>query len=257
MLKKFSTILFALLIYPFFIKAQDSLIFQPTFPEGISIEFGLGHYAVKDEYISKEKYSGTLPHYSLGWARNHGAYVYHLDLFYRNSSNIENNNVSTDITQFTLNQGFLYPTGKISLFRKSLELWLGPSSEFFFFYNDQNIAVSGFDYAQSSAGLFSIGLFMKGIYPLRRNLQAETSLQLSALSLGFRTVDNEEEDQSAVKFLTAFSGLNYAFDLGLCYHLFKRLSVKLAYQFELTRISAWEPLHSASDNLIIGLNFKF
>ena len=70
-------------------------------------------------------------------------------------------------------------------------------------------------------------------------------------------VDNEEDDQSAVKFLTLFSGLNSSFDLGVRYYLLDRLSVKLAYKFELTRFSAWDPLLSASDNLIIGLTYSF
>jgi len=248
---------FAILISIGNLAGQDSLNCQSTFPSGITIEYGFGNYSVKDEYISKEKYSGTLPYYSIGWARHHDTYVYRLDMYYSNSNNIKNYNVTTNITQFTLNQGFLYPLKNISLFQKNLYLWLGPSTEFFFFYNDQNIAVAGFDYAQSLAGLFSVGLNINGIYPLRHNLQLESSLRLTVLSLGFRMVDNEEDDQSAVKILTLFSGLNSAFDLGARYYLFNRLSVKLAYKFELTRISAWDPLLSASDNLIIGLTYSF
>jgi hypothetical protein len=257
MVIKFTSICFVILISIGNLPGQDSLNRQSTFPSGITIEYGFGNYSVKDEYISKEKYSGTLPYYSVGWARKHDKYVYHLDMSYRNSNNIKNYNISTDITQFTLNQGFLYPLRNISIFQKNLYLWLGPSTEFFFFYNDQNIAVAGFDYAQSLAGLFSLGLNVNGIYPLRHNLQLESSLRLTVLSLGIHIVDNEEDDQSAVKFLTLFSGLNSAFDLGARYYLFNRLSVKLVYKFELTRISAWEPLLSASDNLIFELTYSF
>jgi len=236
---------------------QDSLNHQSIFPSGITIEYGFGNYSIKDEYISKEKYSGTLPYYSFGWARKHDKYVYRLDISYRNSNNIKNYNVTTDITQFTLNQGFLYPLRNISIFQKDLYLWLGPSTEFLYVYNDQNIAVAGFDYAQSFAGLFSLGLNVNGIYPLMHHLQLESSLRLTVLSLGLRMVDSDEDDQSPVKLLTLFSGLNSAFDLGTRYYLFNRLSIKLAYKFELTRISAWEPLLSASDNLIIGLTYSF
>ena len=248
---------FAILISIGNLLGQDSLNRQSTFPSGITIEYGFGNYSVKDEYISKEKYSGTLPFYSMGWARYHETYVYLLDMSYRNSNNIKNYNVTTNITQFTLNQGFLYPLRNISIFKKDLYLWLGPSTEFFFFYNDQNIAIAGFDYAQSLAGLFSMGLKLNSIYPLRHHLQLESSLNLTILSLGLRIVDNDEDDQSPVKILTLFSGLNSAFDLGARYYLFNRLSIKLAYKFELTRISVWEPLLSASDNLIIGLTYSF
>ena len=70
-------------------------------------------------------------------------------------------------------------------------------------------------------------------------------------------VDNEEDVQSGAKLLTLFYGLNASFDLGARYYLMDRLSVKLAYKFELIRISAWDPLLSASDNLIIGLTYSF
>jgi hypothetical protein len=54
------------------------LIHKIIFPEGITQEYGIGNYAVTDEYISKEKYSGTLPYYKVGWANQHEDYVYHL-----------------------------------------------------------------------------------------------------------------------------------------------------------------------------------
>lgn len=239
------------------VSGQDSLSYLNVYPAGISFEYGIGNYSVKDEYISKEKYSGTLPYYSFGWARKHNKYVYRLEMVYRNSNDIYNNNVSTDITQFTLNQGFLYPLKKMTLFKNDLYIWLGPSTEFFFYYSKPNIAVSGFDYAQSFAGLLSAGFNADVIYPLKRTFQLESSLSLTVLSLGFRMVDSEEDNQSPANLLTLFSGLNSSFELGARYYLFNRLSVKLAYKFELTRISAWDPLLSASDNLIIGLTYKF
>ncbi len=137
MVTKLTSICFAILICVTNLPGQDSLKCQRTFPSGITIEYGFGNYSLKDEYISKEKYSGTLPYYSIGWARHHEAYVYRLDMSYRNSNNIKNYNVTTNITQFTVNQGFLYPLSNISIFQKNLYLWFGSSTEFFFIYNDQ------------------------------------------------------------------------------------------------------------------------
>ena len=236
---------------------QDSLKNLNVYPGGISIEYGIGNYSVRDEYISKEKYSGTLPYYSLSWAREHKRYIYRLEMAYRNSNNINNYNVSSDITQVTFNQGFLYPLKKKLLFKKELYTWLGPSTEFFFYYAKPHIAVSGFDYAQSFAGLFSLGFNADIVYSLNQNFQFESSLRSTVLSLGWRMVDSEEDDQSPVKPLTLFSGLNCSFNLGARYYIFNRLSVIITYKFELTRISAWDPLLSASDNVIIGLTYRF
>jgi hypothetical protein len=257
MISKIYCICLVILVSINTLPGQDSLECNSIFPKGIVIEYGVGNYSVKDEYISKEKYSGTLPNYSFGWARKHDTYVYQLDLYYRYSSQIKNNTITTEINQFTLNQGFLYSLNKISLFQKDLYLWLGPTTELFFFSNDQNIAVSGFDYAQSYAGLLSAALNAKGIYPLNQVWIIESSVRFSVLSLGFHMVDNEEDDQSPVKFLTLFSGLNASFELGTRYYLWESLLIKLAYRFELTRITAWEPLLAASDNVMIGLTCGF
>ena len=59
---------------------QDTLNQRHIFPEGISLEYGIGSYAVTDEYISKEKYSGSHPSYSITWANQHSNYVYHLKI---------------------------------------------------------------------------------------------------------------------------------------------------------------------------------
>jgi len=187
------------LAFPGILFGQDSLIQKLIFPEGITIEYGIGSYAVTDEYISKEKYSGSLPYYSIGWANQHADYVYHLRSDFRNSSEIKNNNVSTDIYQFTLNQGFSYALPKFTIFNKDAYLYLGPSTELFFYFNEQNIAVAGFDYAQSFAVLISASFSSQLFYKLWNNLDIESSLDFSVLSLGLRIVDTEETDETPEK----------------------------------------------------------
>jgi hypothetical protein len=240
-----------------YILSQDSQNHRPIYPEGVSLEYGIGSYAVTDEYISKEKYSGSLAYYSIGWSNQHSNYVYHLKIDFRNSSDIKNYNVSTDIYQFTLNQGFDYALPKFTLFNNDAYLYLGPSTELFFYYNNQSIAVSGFDYAQSIALLISLGASSEFFCKIWDDFNIESSLSFSVLSLGFRMVDSEEEDVSPVKILTLISGINLVFRFGPRYYLLDNLSIKAAYLFNLTRISAWEPLLSASDNVVFTLTYGF
>jgi hypothetical protein len=253
---QFSFIGVVILLLTGYVLPQETPRQSSIFPAGLSVEYGLGKYSVRDEYISKEKYSGILPSIKTNWSRLHNKYIYHLSLEYRSSSEITNYNVSTNIYQFALNQGYLYPLSKVSIFNKDLYAFLGPSAELYFFFNRQNIAVFGFDYTQSIALLLSSGLNSEVILPLRKNLQAEGSLNLSILSLGFRMVDFEEDDAMPVKLLTFLSGTNAALRLGIRYDLVSNFSLKLAYQFQLARISAWDPLLAASDNLIITLTYK-
>lgn len=198
-----------------------------------------------------------MPCFTVGWASQHPKVLYRFDLEYRNSKAINNHHVSSNITQFTLNQGFLYPLHERKLFHRSLNLFLGPTAELFFFYNDPNIAVAGFDYAQSYAFLFSMGIDITGRVRLGPKSIVETSVRLSGLSLCFRMVDSEEDSQSPAKLLTPLSGLNSSLNIGLRQHLLDHLSLKAGYSFELFRISTWDPLISASDNLVIELSFHF
>jgi hypothetical protein len=228
-----------------------------VYPEGVSIRYGLGMYAFKDEYISGEKYSGSMPTFTVQWVRAHPKAVYRLALAYRGSDEITNHNVSTAVTHFTLSQGFLYPLKSISLFRKPLYAWRGPSTAIFFFNNDPDIAVSGFDYAQSVAALISVGLNADLIYPLTSRFQCESALRFTVLSMGLREIDAEETDDAPVKLLTLLNGLHVSFDLGCRFVLFKPFSVRAAYRFEFVRMGAWEPLLIASDNVLIDLTVRF
>jgi len=239
------------------LSAQDSLKQKSIFPEGISLEYGIGSYAVTDEYISKEKYSGSFPYYSISWANQHSNYVYHLKIYFSNSSEIKNNNVRADIYQFTLNQGFSYALPEFTMFNNPAYLYLGPSTELFFYFNEQNIAVSGFDYAQSFALLISGGITSQIIYQLSESFSIDSELDFNILSLGFRMVDYEETDESPAKILTLISANNIVFTVGPRYYLLDNLSVKMAYLFHLTRIDSWEPLLSASDNVVFTLTYGF
>jgi len=255
--KLFFTVLFVIISVKSELYAQDSLKSSNNYPYGISLEYGIGNYAVTDEYISKEKYSGKLPYYKIGWSRLHENYVYYLGIEYRNSSEIKNYNVSADIYEFSLNQGFIYSLPTFTFLDKNVYTYLGPSTELFFYYNKQNIAVSGFDYSQSFAALFSLGLCTELIYPILDDFNIEGSIRFTVLSLGFRSVDSEESDVSPVKPLTFLSGINGMLYIGTRYYLFENLSLKFGYRFSSTRIDAWDKLLTASDNLIFGLTYGF
>ena len=236
---------------------QESSDRTAVYPEGFSVRYGLGGYSFTDEYISKEKYSGSMSTLGVKWVKVHPRTVYRLELAYGGSSEISNENVSTVVTHFTLNQGFLYPLKELSLFKKPLHMWIGPATHLFFFYNDPDIAVSGFDYAQSFAGLISVGLNTELIYPLTSGFQCESALRFTVLSFGLRMVDSEETDDAPVKLFTPLNGLHGSFDLGFRIMLFKPFSIRTAYRFELVRMRVWDPLLIASDNVLIDLTVRF
>jgi hypothetical protein len=80
-------------------------------------------------------------------------------------------------------------------------------------------------------------------------------LNFAVVSLGLRMVDMEETDESLVKLLTFFAGTHGSFRLGIRYDLINNLSVKASYLLGVTRISSWDPLYAASDNLVFTITY--
>ncbi len=240
---------------------HDSADHQSIFTNGIKIAFGLGNYSVRDEYISKEAYSGPLPYIEASWSRFHSTYGFRQKLEYRGSSEVKNYNITTNIIQFSLHRDYIYPAGKFTVLSKDVFSYLGPSTELFLFSNNPNFATGGIHINYSFVLLLSGGINTDFIVPLRNGFQIESSAYMSLLSLGLRTPeivkpkDSYEEEESVVKLLTPFSGMNSSISFGARYYLSNSLSMKLAYKLQLTRISSWDPLLSASDNIILALTY--
>ena len=98
---------------------------------------------------------------------------------------------------------------------------------------------------------------MEGNYSISRNIQLESSLGVSVLSLGIHNVDSEVSNESSVKPLTVINGFELPFNLGIHYSVFRKLSVQFGYHFELIRISAWDDLLSAGDYATAGISYNF
>jgi hypothetical protein len=223
-------------------------------PSGISIKAGLGRYSVRDEYFSAEKYSGTLPYFSATWARLHERGGYRIGVEYRNSSEIRNNNISAGVTSFSLNLDYLYRVATLSLFSRDAFLFLGPSTGFFMHFSELHIAFSELEIPYSFAILLPLGVNSTLVLPVTDRLQLAGSFRSSIFSLGLRMIDLDEDvdEESPVRFLTLPSGTNANLRLGLRYILMDRLSLDLGYELQVLRIKPWDPLLSASDNLLGG-----
>jgi len=226
------------------------------YPTGLSIQYGLGQYALRDEYISKEKYSGTLPYVSAEWSRFHETWGYRMIFEFRHATNIRNNNIAAEILQAALYQDYIYPVGRKVLFGKDAHLFLGPTIGIHMYFNDQKIAAQhALNIDFSTATLFSLGMNSMVVIPFQSNLQMEGSLRLSLLSIGMRSADVVEENTITEGILTVLSGTNSTAGIGIRYFIKDRLSLQTAYKLQILRISKWDPLLSASDNITLSISY--
>jgi hypothetical protein len=241
---------------------QNEFTHENVYPGGITIDYGAGLFSVQDDFFSKERYSGIMPCFKAGWSRFHGNKAFQLNLKYGSSSKIRNNEMAADVVLFSLEWDYLYPAGTFSLFSKKVYTYLGPYADFYTYYNRLNFANDGMFFDFSVAALLSLGVHPMFIMPIREKLKFESSMQMNAFSVVIRMpeiieVDSNGEDESRLKLLTPFSGLNSQVNFGIRYYPVKVLSLKLGYELHLTRITTWEYLLAANDNIIFSVTYHF
>ncbi len=231
---------------------------KDTFVGGLSVRLGLSRYAVRDEFISKERYSGASAAFSVAWSRFHGTHGFRLWADVVNSAAIRNFRVSAEFTAFRLAGAHLYPVAQTAWFQRPLVLLLGPVPEFSLYYRRQNIARGGaavFD-AYSAAVLISLGLHMEAVYRIHSRLQMEAFVQTSLMSLAGKFIDPRENHVSPVKVLLWPTGTAVQIDVAARYRLATWLSLKAGYAFYLVRITAWEDLLAASDQAYLTVSLS-
>jgi len=239
--------------------AQDSLSYNTVFPHGIFIGYGQGSYTVRDEYISKERYSGIMPYYKVEWVRFKERNGYRLEFEYWKSTDISNNNISAEAQQFIFNQDFIYPIGKFSLFSRSVYAYLGPSVQLFYYEIYYHFVSPGtFISPGTNGAIGSLGVNAEIIYQAGNKLNVESSLHSNLISLSGKEVDVQKySDESCPALLPFFTATKFDFDLSVRYYLINKISLCLGYKFDFSRINKWDPYIAASGNVIMSLNYNF
>ena len=248
-------IFFLSLFNVFVLKAQDSLSspFHPV--DGLSVTSGLRYLVIKDDYISKEKYSGSSSFFTLDWSKYHETYNFHVTIDFINNTRITNYNVSANVSEFDLSLSYLYPIGSLNILNKKAHFYLGPVPEFFYYRRYQNIAMN----TNSNTVLISGGLRIDMFYPLSNHWDIESQMQSSIISMdeGESTDALSGATSSQSEIVTLFSGLRYSFSAGVRYLLLKSISIKAGYQYNLARSTAWDYFISSDDNLTASLTYSF
>jgi hypothetical protein len=237
------------------VSAQDSTASRSLFVEGLTFQGGIGYIAVRDEYISGERYSAALPLYAVTWSKYHETYDFRLHLEYQHTHNLKEFDLSAELSQFRLVLDYLYPISEATIFSRTLCISLGPTAEIFEYYRRQILA--GSQSLHSSVALVSGGLRSDAVMPLAASLQARATVQLTLISMSFHSVNSNGSDESPTRLLTPFSAIDANGAIVFTYCLAPSFYGSAGYRFDVTRISAWDYFLSASDNLIFSLTYGF
>lgn len=222
---------------------------------GLTVEYGFGKYAVRDEYISKQKYSGSLPLFSLNWSRFKPGRGYVLGIESRSSEKIFSYKVSCRVTQNTLKQDYFYSIGKFRLFNNDINTYLGPSITILLFTFNYDFGTYNHVITESNGTIVSLGLNTQFISNLTKKISAEGGIHLSIASITAKAFQSDKHDEPESKFLLVPKALNSGVDIGLRCFIFKSLSVKVLYRLHIYQINEWDPLIAASNNLIFSATY--
>jgi hypothetical protein len=237
------------------VSAQDSTNSHSPFGEVLTLQYGIGSIAVRDEYISGDKYTGTMPVYGLTWSRHHETYDFRLHFESQRTTDLKNYGVSAEMSQFRLALDYLYPLSDGTLFSRPFFVSLGPSVGLFYYTRRQHIAQS--ENLQSNVALVSGGIRSEAQWMWTSDLQVRAAMQLTLLSIGFHSVNSNVSDQSSSKSLLPFRGLDAAGEIGVRYAVTNALHASAGYRIDVTRVSEWDFFMSATDNLIVTASYAF
>ncbi len=258
-MKRINLIAVCISLLATFVSAQTQQTLKNLLGDGIFVQDGLGYLALRDDYISDEKYSGSLSYLELGWLRSRDSSASRFSMEYRNSSDVRNNNVSADVIQAALNLDYLYPVGAFPLFERDVFAFLGPSAETYLYFRTQNIANGGeaiFN-AYSFATFFSLGINSELVLPIGSSFSAEWSGRLSLIGFGGRLVSLENNsNEKFFKLVSIISGIQGSTNILLRYNVSDALLLKAGYRFEICQSNSWDYLFSASDNLIFVVSYQ-
>jgi hypothetical protein len=240
------------------IEAQDDINKQQfIYPGGLFIEYGFGKYAVKDEYISDQKYTGNLPYFSLNWSRFNDGHGYMLGIESRSSTELFNNNVVCKLTQNILKQDYFYSFGSFDLFKNKVHTYLGPSVNILLYTLNYDFGTYNHVTTESNGTIVSLGFNTQFISKVTEKISAESALHMSLVSIGSKAFQSYKYDEPESKLLLVPKALNTVIDVGFRYYIFSSLSAKVAYKLQIYQINEWDPMIACSNNLIFSVTYHF
>ena len=235
------------------VSAQTPLNNPPTYPNGISVGYGLGMQAQKDHYLSTERYSGTTRDFHLSWARVDSTRGYRIGFEYRSSDNLRNNNLSAEVLYFRLYNTFPRRISRITLLSREAQLYFGPTSDLYFYLNHPRIASNKLYWNFSFLSALSIGCDLELFLPMNPVSQFESALQLHLISLGIKSIDLVDSTESPIRLMNVFSGMNTAITVGYRRQVSRSISLKLTYHLHVMRIHVLDELLTLNDGITLAM----
>ncbi|MCD4698422.1 MAG: hypothetical protein K8S16_19525 [Bacteroidales bacterium] len=222
-------------------------------PLGITIEYGIGPSAIVDNYISQERYTGTLPYIGIWYGRFHEKSAYQLGLSFQRDSDFKNHAITADFSRVSLNYDLFYSVREMNIFNKPATLYLGPSAEYFE-YELYNTFASKYK-TFSELIMVSMGMNCSLHYKLSDRFSTNFFLRTNILGATFKTHDDRKYNDENAKFQSLFSANNITGDILVKYKILKFLSAGVKFKGQLTKSTGWDESRTFTNSVLLSVTF--
>lgn len=220
---------------------------------GLTIEYGIGSTAIVDEYISQERYTGSMPIIGFWYGRVHEKSAYQVGIIFQQGDKYENYATNADFTRVSLNYDLFYSVKEFSLFHKPVTFLLGPSVEYFEYEFNSNFVGNYSSFSELI--MASLGMNFALDYIISERFSTNLFLRTNILGVSAKTHDSRRYEDMDTKFLGLFSANNINGDLSAKYKLLKFLSAGLKFKGQYTRSISWDHSKTFTNSVLLFITF--
>ena len=231
----------------FSLKSQEET--KPVNRLGLTVEYGLGGVAVKDDYLSGERYTGKTPFLGVWYNRLNDKKGFQLGFTFQKDEQLENNAIRASFLQASLIYDQFFNVKSFTLFQQPATWYFGPSVEYFEYELVNRFASN--HKAFSELIMASMGIASLVEWQFTDRFMASLFLRSNVIGVSHKTHDELKYPDKNSVLQTFITANHLVFDLSLRYRVLKRVSLGLKGKALYIRSTGWDESYAFTNTLVV------
>lgn len=228
------------------VSSQESI---PLNRLGLNVEYGISGVALKDQYISKERYTGSLQTIGIWYGRLTDRRGWQLGMTNQQGSDLKNHAIRAEFERVSLNFDQFFQMKTFNLLAKPASWYFGPSVEYFEYELINRF--SSIHKAYSELIMVSMGINAMLEWELTGKLTLSAFVRGNVIGVNAKTHDEQRHtDQNSI-LQTFIKANNLNGDLFIRYRVIKRISLGLKGKAQYTRSTGWEESQNFVNSILL------
>ncbi len=244
---KTNLVIVLLMAVSFSLHSQDEV--KPINRLGLTVEYGLGGVAVKDDYLSGERYTGTTPFLGVWYNRLNDRKGFQLGFTFQKDDQLENNAIRASFLQASLIYDQLFNIKSFALFRQPAIWYFGPSVEYFEYELVNRFASNHKAFSELIMASMGIATLVECQFADR--FMASLFLRSNIIGANHKTHDELKYPDKNSVLQTFITANHLVVDLSLRYKVLKRVSLGLKGKAQYIRSTGWDESYAFTNSILV------